>query len=266
MKKNKAIPQGYMTVGEVAKKMNVSVRTLQYYDKEGLFTPSAESEGGRRLYTDKDMIQLHQILSLQHMGFSLGDIKNRLISLDTPDEVARVLSEQAAVVRDKIECLSQSLKELEALKEEVLQMQSVNFKKYADIIVNLQMKNDFYWLIKHFDDTMLDHIRNRFDKESGLTFIKHFTKLQDKVLQYQKEQVSPESEKGQQIAKEFWGMIMEFTDGDMSMLPQLMDVGTVEDPNGQWQKKQMDVNAFMEPALEIYFKNLGINPFQEGQP
>ena len=49
MKKNKAIPQGYMTVGEVAKKMNVSVRTLQYYDKEGLFTPSAESEGGRRL-------------------------------------------------------------------------------------------------------------------------------------------------------------------------------------------------------------------------
>ena len=52
----------------------------------------------------------------------------------------------------------------------------------------------------------------------------------------------------------------------MSMLPQLMDVGTVEDPNGQWQKKQMDVNAFMEPALEIYFKNLGINPFQEGQP
>ena len=91
MKKNKAIPQGYMTVGEVAKKMNVSVRTLQYYDKEGLFTPSAESEGGRRLYTDKDMIQLHQILSLKHLGFSLGDIKNRLISLDTPDEVARVL-------------------------------------------------------------------------------------------------------------------------------------------------------------------------------
>ena len=103
MKKNKAIPQGYMTVGEVAKKMNVSVRTLQYYDKEGLFTPSAESEGGRRLYTDKDMIQLHQILSLKHLGFSLGDIKNRLISLDTPDEVARVLSQLPLVLRDNIQ-------------------------------------------------------------------------------------------------------------------------------------------------------------------
>lgn len=36
MAKYRAIPEGFMTVGEVAKKMGVTVRTLQYYDKEGL--------------------------------------------------------------------------------------------------------------------------------------------------------------------------------------------------------------------------------------
>ena len=51
MTNERAIPEGYMTVGEVAKKMGVTVRTLQYYDKEGLFSPSGKSEGGRRLYT-----------------------------------------------------------------------------------------------------------------------------------------------------------------------------------------------------------------------
>ena len=81
----RAIPQGYMTVGEVAKKMGVTVRTLQYYDREGLFCPSAVSEGGRRLYTDKDIIKLHQILSLKSLGFSIDEIKNRLTSIDTPD-------------------------------------------------------------------------------------------------------------------------------------------------------------------------------------
>ena len=50
MNKHKAIPQGYMTVGEVAKKMNTTVRTLQHYDREGLLSPSSVSEGGRRLY------------------------------------------------------------------------------------------------------------------------------------------------------------------------------------------------------------------------
>lgn len=88
MADHKAIPQGYMTVGEVAKKMGVTVRALQYYDREGLFCPSAVSEGGRRLYTDKDIIKLHQILSLKSLGFSIDEIKNRLTSIDTPDEVA----------------------------------------------------------------------------------------------------------------------------------------------------------------------------------
>ena len=85
MKKHKAIPQGYMTIGEIAKKMNSTVRTLQYYDKEGVLSPSAESEGGRRLYTNKDIVKLHQIQSMKYLGFSLEDIKNRLIPLDTPD-------------------------------------------------------------------------------------------------------------------------------------------------------------------------------------
>lgn len=82
MAKYKAIPQGFMTVGEVAKKMGVTVRTLQYYDKEELLSPSSESKGGRRLYTNKDLVTLHQIISLKSLGFSLGDIKQRLISLD----------------------------------------------------------------------------------------------------------------------------------------------------------------------------------------
>lgn len=80
------------------------------------------SEGGRRLYTDKDIVKLHQILSLKHLGFSLDDIKNRLIPLDTPSEIADVLMEQAAVVKQKIESLSESLRELEVLREEVLQI------------------------------------------------------------------------------------------------------------------------------------------------
>lgn len=51
MTKNKAVPLEFVTVGEAAKKLGVSVRTLQYYDKEGLLSPSARSAGGRRLYT-----------------------------------------------------------------------------------------------------------------------------------------------------------------------------------------------------------------------
>ena len=263
MSKYRAIPDGYMTVGEVAKKVGTTVRTLQYYDKEGLLSPSAESEGGRRLYTDKDLVTLHQILSLKSLGFSLDDIKCRLISLETPTDVATALTEQADSIREKIEQLTDSLTAIEQLKTEVLQMRTVNFKKYADIIVNLQIKNDSYYLIKRFDDDMLDHIRNQFDRESGLDFMDRFNRLSDEIVQLQKENVLPESEKCQQIVKEYWSLIMEFTNGDMSMLPKLMEIGNIDTAANAWEERQKIVNDYLEPALQVYFSKLGVNPFEE---
>lgn len=263
MEKYRSIPQGYMTVGEAAKKMDVTVRTLQHYDKEKLLSPSAVSNGGRRLYTDKDIVKLHQILSLKHLGFSLNDIRDRLIPLDDPADVAQILSEQAAIIRKKIADLTESLSAIEALKTEVLEMQSVDFKKYADIIVNLEMKNDFYWLIKHFDSETLDHIRSRFDRESGMAFLQKFLHLQEEAIRLRDEGVQPESPKGLQFAKVYWDMILEFTNGDDAMLPKLMQMGENNEFSQEWKQKQTQANVFIEPALDAYFSSLGINPFQE---
>lgn len=263
MSKYRAIPNNFMTIGEVAKKMGVTVRTLQYYDKEGLLSPSTQSEGGRRLYSSKDLITLHQILSLKSLGFTLDDIKERLIKLETPKDVANALSVQANDIRSKIKNLQDSLTAIEQLKEEVLQMNTVNFKKYADIIVNLQMKNEFYPLIKRFDDNTLDHIRNKFDKESGLDFMARFNHLSDKIVRLHKEKVSPESEESQKIVGEYWGLIMEFTNGDMSMLPKLMEVGNIDMATNSWEERQKIVNDYVGPTLEIYFKRIGINPFEK---
>ena len=263
MAKFRAIPEGFMTVGELAKKMGVTIRTLQYYDKEGLLSPSAESEGGRRLYTDKDIVLLHQILSLKSLGFSLKDIKSRLISLKTPDDVAEALTEQADVLRKNMEQLKDSLVAIEQLKAEVLQIQTVNFKKYADIIVNLQMKNDSYSLIKRFDDDTLDQIRSRFDKKSGQDFMDRLNRLSDQIVELQKENVPVESEQCQQVVQEYWGLIMEFTNGDMTMLPKLMEVGNIDTATNAWEEKQKIVNSYLEPALQVYFSRLGTNPFEE---
>lgn len=206
---------------------------------------------------------LHQIISLKSLGFSLDDIKHRLISLETPTDVATALTEQADSIREKIEQLTASLTAIKQLKTEVLQMRTVNFKKYADIIVNLQIKNDSYYLIKRFDDDMLDHIRNQFDRESGLDFMDRFNRLSDEIVQLQQENVLPESEKCQQIVKEYWGLIMEFTNGDMSMLPKLMEIGNIDTAANAWEERQKIVNDYLEPALQVYFSKLGVNPFEE---
>src|SRR5579871_1526984 len=61
--------------GEFAQVADVTERTLRYYDKVGLLSPSGYTEAGYRLYTHEDLLRLQQILALKFLGFSLAEIK-----------------------------------------------------------------------------------------------------------------------------------------------------------------------------------------------
>ena len=91
-------------------------------------------------------------------------------------------------------------------------------------------------------------------------------RLREENVRLQKENVPPESEKCQQVVKEYWGLIMEFTNGDMSMLPKLMEVGDIDTATNAWEERQKIINTYLEPALQIYFSKLGTNPFDEVKP
>lgn len=261
MKKQKAIPDGYMTVGELAKKMNTTVRTLQYYDKEGLLSPSAESEGGRRLYTEKDIIHLHQIQSMKYLGFSLYDIKYQLVSLDTPQDVATVLTRQIEAIREDIESLSNVLHDIQRLQEEILQIEAVDWTKYADIIVNLQMKNEFYGVVKHFDKRTMDHLHKRFDWDSGTAVINAMNRLIEEAIGYQKDGIVPDSEQGQNLAKAWWDMITEATGGDLSLLSN-MTKGAKASGNKEFDERFALAEPYLEKVMEVYFTNQKCNPLE----
>lgn len=264
MEKHRAIPAGYMTVGEIAKKMGTTVRTLQYYDKEDVLSPSAESEGGRRLYTDKDVVRLHQIQSMKYLGFSLDDIKNRLVSLDTPAKVAAALAGQGETVRKKIATLSEVLRTIDGLQEEILQMQTVDWKKYADIVALMQMGNENYWVIKHFDDKTLDVFQSQCGDDNGYAIWTAMERIFDKAIELQANNVLPGSEQGLAHAKEFWDMIVEVTGGDMSLLPKMMQFAKEKDSwaSESLREKWSAAEPYLAKALEAYFTKLGINPFE----
>lgn len=67
-----------LSVGETAKRMGISVRTLHYYDQIGLLAPSAISEAGYRFYDDAALERLQQILFFRELELSLDEIRAML--------------------------------------------------------------------------------------------------------------------------------------------------------------------------------------------
>ncbi|KLU59839.1 HTH-type transcriptional activator TipA [Peptococcaceae bacterium CEB3] len=66
------------TVNKMARLAGVSSRTLRFYDKIGLLTPSARTDAGYRLYSDHDVARLQQVLFFRELDFPLVKIREIL--------------------------------------------------------------------------------------------------------------------------------------------------------------------------------------------
>lgn len=62
----------------------------------------------------------------------------------------------------KVAELQEVLSLINDLHDEVLQIDRVDFEKYANIVGMLKAGNEFYWTLKLFDNTLVDHTEQRF--------------------------------------------------------------------------------------------------------
>lgn len=72
-----------MHIGELAEKSQMSLRTIRHYDDVGLLKPSGRTEGGFRLYTERDFTRLLLIRRMKPLGFTLDQMAELLRIIDT---------------------------------------------------------------------------------------------------------------------------------------------------------------------------------------
>ncbi|WP_208092810.1 MerR family transcriptional regulator [Blastococcus xanthinilyticus] len=68
-------------IGQVAEQTGLSLRTIRFYEENGLVIPTTRSEGGFRLYSDSDVARLEVIKRMKPLGFSLEEMQELLTLL-----------------------------------------------------------------------------------------------------------------------------------------------------------------------------------------
>lgn len=128
------------TTGEVAKLCGITVRTVQYYDGRGILTPSALSEGGRRLYSEEDVRKCRVICFLRDIGLSIDTI-GQLLSEDDPGSVISILlDQQEQVLRDEINERREKLEQLAGLRDGLRFIEHFSVESIGDIAAILEGK------------------------------------------------------------------------------------------------------------------------------
>ena len=94
------------SVGELAARAGVTVRTLHHYDRIGLVRPSERTPAGHRRYIAPDVARLYRVLALRHLGLGL-ERAAELLRSDTAEQLLATVRQQLAHVDNQLADLDQ---------------------------------------------------------------------------------------------------------------------------------------------------------------
>ena len=97
----------WLKIGEVAKRTGIGVETLRFYERSGLLSRPARTEGGYRLYDSEALDTLEFIKRAQTLGFTLDEIKRIIAESQAGqspcDEVREIVRQRLAELDERLE-------------------------------------------------------------------------------------------------------------------------------------------------------------------
>jgi DNA-binding transcriptional MerR regulator len=124
------------TIGELAEKTGITIRTLHHYHDKGLLIPSAMTDAGHRIYSENDIIRLQQIISLKGFGFNLETIKSILKRKDF--DPLEIIQTQLRIVKEQIKTQEKIKSQLETMLI-ILPHKEANVEDFIKLIGVLNM-------------------------------------------------------------------------------------------------------------------------------
>lgn len=126
------------TVKKLAKLSGISARTLRFYDEIGLLKPAKVNESGYRIYGQKEVDILQQILFYRELGMSLEEIK---VIIKNPDfDVLRALQghyDKLLLEQDRINKLISNVeKTIKYAKGEIDMSDNEKFEGFKQKIID----------------------------------------------------------------------------------------------------------------------------------
>lgn len=185
--------KAYLTTGELSKRLNVSVRTIRYYDQIGLVEPSSKEEGGKRCYSAKDILKLQKILLLKSLNLSLEDSRRILAE----QSINSILAVHKSILEDEIKQLQSSLNHTQSLLNLLELEREIQWEDLISLVAGPQ--NEKIW-DRYFSSQQQEVLEKQLPKlESNDLATKKWINIIKRIELCLEKEISPSSQEGQII-------------------------------------------------------------------
>jgi DNA-binding transcriptional MerR regulator len=112
-----------ISIGTLAKNLEMSQRTIRYYEEIGLLNSIKRIEGGRRVYTDADLRRMKLIKRLKIMGLTLSEMQELEAIWTIEKSNTKLLKRLSELLENHLKRLDDRIADLDILRHEITEYQ-----------------------------------------------------------------------------------------------------------------------------------------------
>ena len=115
------------TISQLARELNISTRSIRYYEEKGLISPQ-RTRGNQRVYNRRDRARLKLILRGKRFGYNLNEIAEMIgltdVNMEETEQIKKSLEygeKKLSEIRDRITELEKLAQEMNTIKGKLQQ-------------------------------------------------------------------------------------------------------------------------------------------------
>lgn len=117
-------PKQTYPIGELSRMVNLTQRTIRYYEEIGLLHSVRRIENGKRVYTDDDVRRLKFINRLKVLGLSLAELVELEKIYRQQRNNREIIPKLVAILDERAVQVDERILQLTALKKEIREYQA----------------------------------------------------------------------------------------------------------------------------------------------
>ncbi|PEX89917.1 MerR family transcriptional regulator [Bacillus cereus] len=243
-----------ISIQELTRETGVTVRTLRYYDQIDLLKPSGKTDGGHRLYSERDVVRLQQILFLKEMGFSLKETANMLVKGEL--DLKKSIENQLRFVQEEQKKFNRMERILQAVVYSVDVEGELDWKVMFELIqlskqsprIREMFQNEVF---SKEEQKLLHNLPNMSEEDPRVL---EWVDLLKKLRNFMKDGKEASCDEVQGATKKLMQKCLEMANGDEAFLDKLWEVRKSKEDS---QKMSMypieeELLVYMDEAFRIY--------------
>ena len=232
-------------IGEFARLAGVTLRALHHYDRLGLLKPR-RTGAGYRVYTDRDLERLVQVVALKFIGIPLRKIGR--LAATRPGDVAVALDAQRRALEEKKRLLDQAIvaiREAEAALRNEGEVAPSLYRRIIEVI-DMQTNNDWNAKYQQLVDAKIARLK-ALSPDDLKAVRQDWSTLLEEVRQAVTD--DPAGPRAQALAARWLALLGRLMGGPVDQ--SMVGAGAAYQAGGNWAPSEADkpVWDFMQKAL-----------------